>query len=509
MIDINNNYPELFQKIHENNLFFSQNLGREKQKEISHFSTPNNVAEYMANRLVQRATDNIDNYKILDPGAGTGTLGIIVILKLIKRYPNASFCLIAYENDHIIANLLYKNLQLLSDWLLERSYDFSFEVRTDDYILEDNELLQNSAFKHEKNYDLIIANPPYKKVIKSSPYVETMPFIVYGAPNKYSFFLAKSVIELKQNATMVYIVPRSWMSGKYFEKFRQFILKLGSITELHSFDNRNNIFGKSKVLQELVIIVFTKKQSNIIDYYHHESIDNLGTDSKIRTTSDTVIVGPEKKVYSITKQEQLEVIDLFRSFKTKLSDTGLKMHTGLTVCFRNKNNLRNSPDKDNVPIFYSKNLSSYEVNLNKEVEQYITIENSGLLQKNKNYLFIKRFSTKEESRRIQLSFYNSDKFKKYSMISTDNKLNFVSSENEELLKGAFIIMASTKFDEYYRLLNGNTQVNSSEINEMFFPPKEFIKCLSRKISINNISNLSQQNIDSIFDHSIYEWRNRH
>lgn len=509
MLDIKDDYIELFENINKNNSLVSKKLDKKKQKEISHYSTPNNIAEYMAKRLVNQKIKNPKKIKILDPGAGTGILGIILILKLIVLYPTSHFSLVAYENDSVISKLLYKNLDLLRNWLRNRSYSFSFEIKNNDYILEENSLLQNPAFKHEKNYDFIIANPPYKKVKKNSLYVETMPFIVYGASNKYSFFLAKSVIELKDNGTMAYIVPRSWMSGTYFKNFRNFIFKFGSVIEIHSFNDRNNFFGTSQVLQELVIIIFQKKHFKSINYYNHDSLKMMGKDSKISANVNEVIVGPEKKVYNITNLEQLRIANLFRSFGNRFSDIGIKMHTGLTVCFRNKKFLRNKPSENTVPIFYSQNLKKSGIELNKNQGQYITMEHPGFLQNNKNYLFIKRFSTKEEKRRIQISFYNAREFSNYSKISTDNKLNFVSSKDNELLKGVFLVMASTKFDIYYRLLNGNTQVNSSEINEMYFPSKKFIKHLSKNISINNIVHLSQQDIDNIFDTNICKWENQY
>lgn len=83
-----------------------------------------------------------------------------------------------------------------------------------------------------------------------------MDYVVYGAPNLYGLFFAKSISELKSKGISCFIIPRSWMSGLYFEKLRKFIFKFGIIKELHSFKNRTNIFDKTKVLQELGIVVF-------------------------------------------------------------------------------------------------------------------------------------------------------------------------------------------------------------------------------------------------------------
>ena len=50
-------------------------------------------------------------------------------------------------------------------------------------------------------------------------------------------------------------------------------------------------------------------------------------------------------------------------------------------------------------------------------------EQKGLMQDNHNYLFVKRFTAKEEPRRLQCGVYLSKKFPQYSKISTQNKVN--------------------------------------------------------------------------------------
>ncbi|WP_243682021.1 hypothetical protein [Lacticaseibacillus manihotivorans] len=114
-----------------------------------------------------------------------------------------------------------------------------------------------------------------------------------------------------------------------------------------------------------------------------------------------------------------------------------------------------------------------------------------------DYIFVKRFSTKEESRRIQTAYYNAERFSQEKQISTDNKLNFVVASSSDLLKGAFLVMSSTIFDEYYRLLSGNTQVNSTEINSMKFPDAHSLANLGEKYQVSELTQMTQEKIDQI------------
>ena len=55
--------------------------------------------------------------------------------------------------------------------------------------------------------------------------------------------------------------------------------------------------------------------------------------------------------------------------------------------------------------------------------EYIVTSQQGLLQRNSNYLFVKRFTAKEEHRRLQCGVYIAKKYKEYNTISTQNKIN--------------------------------------------------------------------------------------
>ena len=82
---------------------------------------------------------------------------------------------------------------------------------------------------------------------------------------------------------------------------------------------------------------------------------------------------------------------------------------------------------------------------------------------NKNYLFVKRFTAKEEHRRLQCGVYLAKDFPQYKKISTQNKINFIDGVMTELSEclvyGLYVLFNSTLYDKYYRILNGSTRVN--------------------------------------------------
>lgn len=486
-------------KLIQNNENFFTSLDRKLQKKLGQFTTPDNLAKYMADRLIENADlKKGGKIRILDPGAGSGVLSIAVLEKLFTLNKDYNIQLDAYEIDDKAFEILKSNLILIKKWADKNNLRFKFEIRHKDYIINSNNLFDKGIYENE--YDLIISNPPYKKLSSRSEESERFPFIVYGSPNEYGFFLTKSVLELKENGTCIYITPRSWFSGVYFKKLRNFVLSYSSIVEIHSFTNRNNVFGKTKVLQELVIFVIKKTKANDIKYYSHDSLSNINnSDNCFSIKKRDAIKGSEKRILIMNNQNDVEVLELSNKLKSTFIDSGLRMRTGLTVSFRNLEKIKGEEGIGRVPIFYPSNFYGFEIVLNNKESKYIETDKKGLLQNNQDYIFVKRFSSKEQKRRIQVAYYKASDFNKFDQISTDNKIDFVVCKNRKVLKGAFIMLSSTFFDRYYRLLSGNTQVNSLEINSMNFPTVDELIKLGNTFLLNELHNMSQENIDLIVE----------
>ena len=110
---------------------------------------------------------------------------------------------------------------------------------------------------------------------------------------------------------------------------------------------------------------------------------------------------------------------------------------------------------------------------------------------NENYLLVKRFTAKEERKRIQCALLNKTDFERYEYISAENHLNFISKEcgkttNAEL-KGLFILFNSNIIDTYFRLFNGSTQVNAGDLNQIPLPSLSDIVNLSIFYSDKSLS----------------------
>lgn len=479
-----------------------------ERKKYGQFFTSIETARYMANMFDFPDKSIIS---VLDAGAGSGILTCALIERLNEINYIDEIQVTCYENDSKILHLLYDNLEYVKKISNKK---ISIEVITENYItsqyLDFNHAIISNI--NAKKYDLVIGNPPYMKILKDAPEAKAMPSVCYGAPNLYFLFAAMGLFNLKDNGEMVYIIPRSWTSGAYFKKFREYFLSQGKIQHIHLFGSRNKVFDAEDVLQETIIIkmkkTFDKPETIKITSTHTNKEFNKC--NEIIVPYDLVVSGEQLYVYLVTNKEEVEVLNKLHGWRKTLPDLGLKMKTGLTVDFRNRDLLRNEEEEGTIPLFYSQHICKGEVHFPiRKDNEYILTEKEGLVQENKNYLFVKRFTAKEEHRRLQCGIYLSKRFPQFKKISTQNKINFIDGSliemSECIVYGLYVLFNSTIYDEYYRILNGSTQVNSTEINCLPVPELEVIKEMGRKLM--NSKDLSEKNCNMIME-GYYEQNSR-
>ena len=137
-------------------------------------------------------------------------------------------------------------------------HNVSYTIKRENYVTSQNFSNSTSFNNEDYQYDYIIGNPPYMKIAKDAAEALAMPEVCYGAPNLYFLFWAMGVHNLKKEQELVYIIPRSWTSGAYFRKFREYLFDNCVITDIHLFESRDKVFKGESVLQETMIIKVKK-----------------------------------------------------------------------------------------------------------------------------------------------------------------------------------------------------------------------------------------------------------
>ena len=468
-------------QIIENTDSFVASVSKDKRKKYGQFFTNVTTAKFMASLF------NFDLYKpnieILDAGAGTGILSAAVVQELIHRGYQGHIHITCYETDKLVLPLLEKNVSIIME-----QANVSCVIRKENYITSQLFAIDSLFRDNEAIYDYIIGNPPYLKIPKDADEAKSMPSVCHGAPNLYFLFWAMGIYNLKQGQELVYIIPRSWTSGAYFKKFREYLFNNCVITDIHLFESRDKVFNGESVLQETIIIKI-RKTTTIPDSINitTSSTSDFSDIKRFKASYDTV-VAKNQFVYLVTDEEDAKVLQMINHFHRTLPEIGLKMQTGIIVDFRTREVLRDKFEEGAYPLLYSQHIRDGKVvwPLGKEGEA-IKTERDGFLQKNSDYLLVKRFTSKEEKRRLQCGIFLKQKYPQFEYISTQNKVNFIKCDSPCVTYGLYVLLNSTLYDSYYRIMNGSTQVNSTEINQMPIPERMVIEEMGRDLMHKELS----------------------
>jgi len=461
-------HTNLLKTIEHKASVYAKNTSSDQKKQLGQFFTDYRIANYMAN-LFSFELPRTETIEILDCGAGHGILSISLLNILIQK-GYRKFNLTLYEIDPGVLWDLHQNLSAYR----EEHPDIVLHYR----VIEKNFILDPIKSK----FDLIISNPPYFKLKKESLEAKEMIHLIHGQPNIYMLFMAKSADLLKDTGEMVFITPRSFASGAYFKKFREYLLDTVSLEHIHIFNTRREHFKNESILQETIITKFSKQnKSNItITSSEDSTFDYI---EELLVSKDLIIEKYRDIICIPSSADDLKILDLFHTAPNTLQDLGYKISTGKVVTFRNRELLSTAPrspfdDKEYCPLLWMHNFKNDNLlfPLDHKKEQYIEFSDrsKALLIPAQNYLLIKRFSSKEQHRRINIGYlYKKDLSSSY--VGLENHLNYLYRNDRELTSqemkklGSFLI--SAEVDQYFRILNGNTQVNAADILNLPVPPE--------------------------------------
>lgn len=469
---------------------YADNLGRKyslgqpsgKRREFGIYLTPPVLARFMTERLDLSSK----TMRILDPAAGSGILLCAVVERIVnERLPAESLILEAHEIIPEMFDVLCDSLRYLVAWSSDHGLSVSLDVHCGDFLSRES---RNRAV----DVDVAIANPPYAKIRKTDEIINVLLGKGHIHPNLYTAFMTNTSNRLKQSGELAFVTPRSFSSGIQFKKFREEFFSDIDVKSVHTFDSRSQPFLRDGVLQETVVLwggktnlaPFPRNRSLTIS--HSKGTDDILTSNIWDTTQEKLfeVSGTRKILRLPSSFEDEQLMLMLDRLPETVESLGFIVSTGRVVPFRRTGALRDDDsDERAVPLIWMRNLVDGRVvwPIPKARNQFLLRDSDtqSLLVPNQDYVFIPRWSSKDQGRRLFASFYASREFG-FQVIGIENHVNFVyfSSPGVETsrqsIKGFQWIINSLIMDRYMRSINGTTQVGALDLRMMPMPSMDIV-----------------------------------
>ncbi len=357
---------------------------------------------------------------------------------------------------------------------------FNYKVVHGDFVQTSIDSLHLPLFSSGLmgSFNTVIVNPPYRKIGNASHTKKVLDSAGVSVTNLYTAFLWLAAEMLESGGQMVSITPRSFANGPYFLPFRKFFLRDMAIEKIHVFEDRDRAFNEDDVLQENVILLTTKHGPQT--HVHVTSSEGPEWDFKQHRIPYEQLVHPndrQKIIHIATSIYESRWQEMFEHLQTRLSDLKIEVSTRRVVDFRAREWLTRAYHDNVVPLIYPAHFCQGVIKwpnagFRKPSALRCLEENDNLLVPTGFYVLVKRFSAKEERRRITAAVFDPG-LVHCDAIGFENHLNYYHSRGhglpELLAKGLTLYLNSTLVDIYFRQFSGHTQVNVNDLKYMKYP----------------------------------------
>lgn len=399
---------------------YVRNADDERRKELGQYFTPESVRERLADALFGRAGAPVSETAVLDPACGTGEF-----LLTVSEYTDSTE-IVGWELDEEAAEVA-------------REVVPEAEIETTDALREEP----------ERDFDVVIGNPPYFEFDPDDDLRERYEESVYGRVNIYSLFIQKGIEVLRDGGYLAYVVPPSVKNGAYFSAVREYILETSEVAHLSTLDDAHLFYGAN---QTPMLMILRK-----------------GGDSDRYVFS--------KNGVTILSEEAEYLRDAFEGARTLL-DMGYEAETGALVWNQNRDALTDNDDEDTVPVVWSRNITDEGLVLDNH-DKPQNVERDPVRDKIREgpAIAVNRVVGKPGSGSLRAclipegtEFVGENHVnlifppdKKQTTFGEDGLVTDDSLELEEVLRQ----LNSEEKTEVLRSITGNTQVSKNELLKLF------------------------------------------
>jgi len=379
--------------------------------------------------------------------------------------------------------LLRKTLTACDHLCTQHGIAFTSELRTEDFIAHTTAALEQAFFAPAlRTFNAAIVNPPYRKLSIGSPSHQRLAAVGIEVTNLYSGFLSLLARLLEADAELVAIVPRSFCNGPYFLPFRRDFLARMALRRLHVFESRTAAFANEAVLQENIILRADRTSRSPDTVEVSSSRGDFADSFRSRLLPWSEIVQPQDAQRFIrlpaSDQEHAAIASL-AGLSGTLPDLGLTVSTGKVVDFRAREHLRATFTSGDYPLLYPCHFEDGALAWPKPAGKKpnglaVPPSRTDLLVPAATYIVVRRFSSKEERKRIVASLVDPSRLPAgTAWLGIENHLNYFHASGCGLplviARGLLAYLNWSVVDSYFRHFNGHTQVNATDLRSLPYP----------------------------------------
>lgn len=284
-------------------------------------------------------------------------------------------------------------------------------------------------------------------------------------------------------------------------------LPIVALERLHVFESRSSTFADDDVLQENVIVTATKGVPQADVTISSSEAGSLQPTMSRQVPFASVVrpSDPQRFIHVASEADADGIASKMEALTVKLPDLGLAVSTGRVVDFRAREYLRMQPTPGAGPLIYPTHFAEGVVRWPKESKKPNALldvpETEPLWFPSGWYVLVKRFSSKEERRRVVACVFDPEVVRG-PRVAFENHVNVFHEEGaglpREVARGLALFLNSTIVDRYLRQFSGHTQVNATDLRSLKYPSRNALAVMGKKFATVS----EQREIDDLVERAL-------
>jgi len=514
----------------------------ELRKQLGQFVTPSAIVKHILHSVGYEPTADILERRLIDPACGSGIF-LVEALRLYLQalqharvpieewYPQIVHALVGLDIDPKASLFARFNLAMTLSpaivyWAAEHGHAGLPRLpiyQADTLQAFADEMAGSRLFSYTRRFpvrlagqfDFVVGNPPYHKIPGITETLrQAFAESLYGHPNAYGLFLHAGIEMLADGGRLGFIIPRSILSGLYFQNLRRFIQHRTALQEIVSIADRRKIF--EGVLQGTMVISLAKRPvqtKNVVV----TCIDDL-RDLEQAPSATVAEQRIAQRLNGLTiwfvddSTRTYDILERIIGAHPLLSGPEIQCpaRTGQIVWNRVKPLLDNEDGQLKRPLIWATDVGRFNFTFNatgptRPCYLQVTAKTEHLMVRGVS-LLIQRVTADEQPNRIVACIPESFCEQYGDGYFVENHLNLVQLPAAPRVDLFYLLglLNSQIVEFFFRAMNGNTQVSATELNLLPVPLdrlEQQVAELSRRIQATKLAD-KRQILEDELNHAV-------
>jgi len=470
----------------------------------------------LVNRLIDLVSrENFDwsNNKIMDLSCGGGAFISPVALKILEELPGKD----AVETiTHIKTHIEGFDIDPFAAWMSQVLVEIALlaqcieaDTRLPRVVAVCNTL---ETFPQQgQEADLVIGNPPYRKITLPEDLRKVYQRSLYGHANLYGVFTDIAIRWTKPTGYIAYVTPTSFLGGKYFKALRGLLSKQAPPVSIDFITERKGVF--EDVLQETMLVVYARRKEERgggkpkLVSVHSLKPNGCRTAAICNEVGLIPLPSNGEEPWLIPReQKQVSLFKNLVKMDRRLGSYGFDVNTGPLVWNRHKGQLRSEGEGGTLPIIWSESITgegsfSFSAERTNHSPFILPNKNQSHLITSDPCILVQRTTAKEQKKRLLAAELPRSFISKHGGVVVENHVNIIRHVNESppfSLKAFTALLNTTVLDQIFRLISGSVAVSAYELNALPLPDPECMAMLEELVKSNASKEKIEKTVEEIY-----------